>query len=194
MTFTVRYRCPIAIVGGAEPTDAQYSTAFAIALALADKGWPIICGGRSGVMRAAAEGVKEGGGICLGILPEMDASTAQRSSATIVIATDLGNQSTPISRVPSATKPRDVSRNRIIVGSALCVVAVGGGAGTANEIKLALQFGKTVVQVGGAPGPEGIDENSEPPLKGTLVVVDSPEAVLEEVEKVVRATARSWLL
>lgn len=192
MAFNVRFRRPIAIVGGSDPTDHQYEIASAIAERLAEKGWPIICGGRTGIMQAAAEGAHHGGGICVGILPDLNEATAKQSTATLVIPTDLGNHSSAICEAPNSRGPRDVSRNRIIVGSALCVVAVGGGSGTANEIKLALQFGKTVIRVAGAPAPQPFDPETEPPPKGKLVSVDSSREAIEEIESILKTVSEQW--
>src|SRR6185369_7016852 len=71
---------------------------------------------------------------------------------TVVIATDLGNADNPISP--------NVSRNRIIVRSALCVFAVGGERGTANELRFAWEGSKRVFGLEGAPLPEGYDDET----------------------------------
>ena len=87
----------------------------------------MICGGRGGVMEAAAKGAKEAGGITIGILPESDDSGVN-AYVDIPIVTGMGN-----------------GRNIINVLSSQAIIAISGGYGTLSEIALALKTRTPVV-------------------------------------------------
>ena len=119
---------PIAVVGDAGVTevDAAYQTAFDLGRYLASCGHYIICGGRFGVMEAVCKGCMQVGGASIGVLPRNKIDDAN-PYCTIIIPTVLGNHKTHATR----------NRNSVIVAGALCVFAIAGKAGTANELKLA---------------------------------------------------------
>lgn len=94
---------------------------------IAAAGAVLICGGRGGVMEAAARGASEAGGTVVGILPSDDEATAS-PFVTIPIITGMGN-----------------ARNAINVLSSHAVIAIAGGAGTLSEIALAAKVGRPVV-------------------------------------------------
>lgn len=86
-----------------------------------------ICGGKEGVMEAAARSAKAEGGLTVGILPGSSKEEANLY-IDIKIPTDMGH-----------------ARNAIIVRAADCLIAIAGGYGTLSEIALALQMEKPVV-------------------------------------------------
>ena len=63
----------------------------------------VICGGRGGVMQAAAQGASEAGGIVIGLLPEED-TRAANPYLTVALPTGLGEM-----------------RNALIARSAICL-------------------------------------------------------------------------
>jgi uncharacterized protein (TIGR00725 family) len=136
---------PVAVIGSSksDPKSVAYASAFDVGFGIAKRGYAVLCGGRRGVMAAAAEGCRRAGGLCIGVLPHLDDKPNKYCS--VVIATDLGSADDPISP--------NVSRNRIIVRAALCVFAIGGETGTANELRFAWQGGKYVFGLAGAPAP-----------------------------------------
>jgi uncharacterized protein (TIGR00725 family) len=96
---------------------------------IAKRGAVLLCGGRGGVMEAAARGAKEAGGLTIGIMPGMNASeTPPNPYIDIAIFTGL----------------RD-GRNWVNVCASDAIIAVSGGYGTLSEIALALKIGKPVV-------------------------------------------------
>jgi uncharacterized protein (TIGR00725 family) len=145
----VAERLLVAIIGSGTAASGSpaWTDAYEVAHALACAGVVVLCGGRGGVMAAACQGVSNARGISIAILPRLDPGEAN-PYATIVLPTDLGDVRTPICRAP------EVSRNRVIASAARCLVAVGGGPGTANEIAHALRFGRTVFGICDAPEPE----------------------------------------
>lgn len=171
--FTLAHRQPVGIIGSStqEPGSAAYETAYDVSRALARRGLAIICGGQSGIMEAACKGARDGGGLGIAVLPVLEPSAAN-DYAALVLPTDLGKAQDPI-----IGSPRDVSRNRVIASAAFCLVAVSGGVGTANEIKHALAFGKTVFGLCGSPPPERTGHEGS----GRYHREDDAAAVVEKV-------------
>ena len=93
---------------------------------LAREGAVIVCGGRGGVMEAAAKGCAEEDGVSIGIV------SGERADAnrylTYALGTGMGEM-----------------RNVLVVRSADAVIAVGGEFGTLSEIAFALKTGVPVI-------------------------------------------------
>ena len=120
-------RRSIAIVGAGDASAPVCDLAYAAGLAVARRGASLICGGRGGVMAAAARGAQSAGGMTIGILPGYDRHEAN-PNIEIAIATGMGE-----------------ARNAIVVASADAVVALEGEGGTLSEIGLAIKLGRPVV-------------------------------------------------
>lgn len=91
------------------------------------KRYTVFTGGRNGVMELVAKGVREVGGICVGILP-WDGSDANEYNS-VVVATGLDFQ----------------MRSFIMIKSVDFVISVGGEIGTAIEILAAYANMKPVI-------------------------------------------------
>jgi uncharacterized protein (TIGR00725 family) len=117
----------IGVIGAGSCPLAVARLAHEVGREIARRGAVLVCGGLGGVMRAAAEGAKEAGGVTIGILP---GPTRAEANAFIdyAVATNLGQ-----------------ARNAVIVQTADALIAVAGGYGTLSEMALALKIGKTVV-------------------------------------------------
>lgn len=87
----------------------------------------LVCGGRGGVMAAAARGAKETGGITIGILPG-DSDSEANPYIDIPVVTGMGQ-----------------ARNVINVLTSQAVIAVAGAYGTLSEIALARVAGIPVI-------------------------------------------------
>jgi uncharacterized protein (TIGR00725 family) len=120
-------RKSIAIVGAGDASAAVCELAYAAGRAVANRGAVLICGGRGGVMAAAARGAQSAGGLSVGILPGYNRDEAN-PHIEIAIATGMGE-----------------ARNAIVVASADAVVALEGEGGTLSEIGLAIKLGRPVV-------------------------------------------------
>ena len=120
----------IAIIGARACDDEISQIAEQMGSLLAKHGYTIICGGLGGVMEAVCKGAKANNGTTIGILPGDNPDDAN-PHVDIAIATGMG-----------------VSRNLIIIRSALAVVAINGGFGTLSELAFALQLQKPVVGLG----------------------------------------------
>src|ERR1700722_6069336 len=120
----------IAVIGAGDAGEATRAMAFKVGNAIARNGVVLVCGGRGGVMEAAAQGARSGGGHTVGILPSYNRASAN-SHIEFAIATGMGE-----------------ARNTIVVASADAVIALPGEAGTLSEIGLALKIGRPVVAIG----------------------------------------------
>ncbi len=117
----------VAVVGSGEASGELYEKARGVGRLVAERGGTVVCGGRSGVMEAAARGATEVGGTAIGILPDEDRTRANEY-LSFSVATGTGH-----------------ARNLAVVCSGDVVVAVGGEYGTLSEIGLALKGGRPVV-------------------------------------------------
>ena len=120
----------VSVVGSGTVSGDLYEKAREVGRLIAERGGTIVCGGRSGMMEAAARGAKEAGGIAIGILPDEDRRQANEF-LSYAIATGTGH-----------------ARNLAVVCSGDVVIAVGGEYGTLSEIGLALKVGRPVVTLG----------------------------------------------
>lgn len=117
----------IAVVGGSTCSAAEADLAEDVGRRLAVAGAMVVCGGLGGVMEAVARGVREAGGLTIGVLPGADPHEANRF-VDVPLATGMGEM-----------------RNALIVRAARAVIAIGGGHGTLSEVALALRIGTPVV-------------------------------------------------
>lgn len=117
----------IAVVGSGEGDPALAALAEEVGRLLAEAGARMVCGGRGGVMEAAAGGAAGAGGEVIGIVPTDSPDDANRH-VTHPVATGIGH-----------------ARNLAVVASADAVIAIGGAWGTLSEIAFARRLGRTVV-------------------------------------------------
>jgi uncharacterized protein (TIGR00725 family) len=117
----------IAVVGKGEPDDALAPLAEEVGRRLAEANAIVVCGGRGGVMEAAARGARGAGGEVIGVLPGEDPGQAN-PHVTHVVATGIGQ-----------------ARNLAVVASADAVIAIGGEWGTLAEMAFARRLGRPVV-------------------------------------------------
>jgi uncharacterized protein (TIGR00725 family) len=123
----LRFRPRIGVMGSSVCPSRVLQVAREVGFLIARRGGILICGGKGGVMEAAAAGAKEAGGITVGVLPGTRASEAN-SSIDIPIVTGLGD-----------------ARNAVNVLTSQAIIAIHGGYGTLSEIALALKAGTPVV-------------------------------------------------
>lgn len=106
----------------AEPVDL--ADAYEVGRRLAEHGLQVLTGGLDGVMAEAARGLRDGGGVVVGLLPG-GARREGNEHLTVALPTGLGQL-----------------RNGLLVTAADAVVAVGCSWGTLSEIALAQRLGK----------------------------------------------------
>lgn len=162
MTAVVERPWRIAVVGAGDADPGEYEQARALGAALVRRGAIVVCGGRGGVMEAAARGAHEAEGTTIGILPGTETSEAN-DWIHIPLPTGLGE-----------------ARNALVVRGAEAVVAVGGGWGTLSEIALARKMGRAVTTLG------------EPPASGLALHASvDPDAAAEWVIEAARVYRRA---
>lgn len=154
-----------AVIGGATCDDRHRSLALETGRAIAAAGAVLLCGGRGGVMAAAAEGARIAGGRTVGILPGASAAeTPPNADIELAIYTGLGQ-----------------ARNQILVLSAAAVIGIGGGWGTLTEIGLARKHRIPVVllESWNLERPDGVNEaglmqakNAEQAVALALATID----------------------
>ncbi|HVF62521.1 MAG TPA: TIGR00725 family protein [Casimicrobiaceae bacterium] len=152
-------RVPIGVIGPRQASSEQLAIAYAVGEGLAARGYPVLCGGREGVMEAVCRGVASRGGIAIGLLPDGDWASAN-AYVTLAVATGLGE-----------------ARNAVIARGAFCLIAVGDSLGTLSEVALGLHFGKRVFGLCGAAAIAGVEHRHD------------VESVLDEVDRLVQAIA-----
>ena len=130
MTDRPLERIHVAVVGSGHADESERDLAARLGRALAEAGAVVVCGGLGGVMEAVCRGVRDGGGLSVGILPGADRGAAN-PYVDIAVPTGMGE-----------------GRNVLVVRGADAVVAVGGEYGTLSEVALALQAGIPVIGLG----------------------------------------------
>lgn len=137
-------RLPVGLIGPREATDGQLAAAETIGAKLGALGLTMMCGGKTGVMQAAAKGCLEAGGLTVGMVPDHDWRMAN-----------------PYISLPIATGLNE-ARNMIIAKSCEVLIAVGGSYGTLSEIAYGLHFSKPVIGLLGAPHADGLELAQSP--------------------------------
>jgi uncharacterized protein (TIGR00725 family) len=117
----------VSVIGASKASAELVARAEELGELLAERGLVVVCGGREGVMEAVARGVKKGGGVSIGILPEDDRRRAA-PDLTFTVCSAIGH-----------------ARNLSVVASGDVVIALGGAWGTLSEIGLARSLGRPVV-------------------------------------------------
>jgi uncharacterized protein (TIGR00725 family) len=120
-------RTYVAVCGSSTASAEETGWAEEVGRLLAEAGAVLVCGGLTGVMDAAAQGVAAAGGVSVGLLPGAD-RTGASEHLTVALPLGMGE-----------------ARNAFVVRAADAVIAVGGEWGTLSEIALALKMGTPVI-------------------------------------------------
>jgi len=119
-------RKQVVVIGSSD--EKQYlDEAEQIGRYIARQGWILITGGHGGVMEAASRGAYAENGLVVGILPGQNHSESNQY-CSVVIPTGIGS-----------------ARNSINILSGDVIVAIGGKAGTLNELTFAWLYHKPVI-------------------------------------------------
>lgn len=162
----------ITVIGSSViPNKRVYDLAYRIGYEIGRRKAILVCGGRGGVMEAAAKGAKEAGGTTVGILPGFDRSEAN-PYIDIAIPTGMSH-----------------ARNAINVLAGDSIIVVHGGPGTLSEVGLALAYGKPVIALRTSGGVASLLADR---LIGSFKVhgVDSPQEAVEKAILLSKARER----
>lgn len=128
-------RAYVTVIGSsAGAPERALRLAYEVGLELGRRGAVLVCGGRGGVMEAAAKGAKEAGALTVGVLPGLSRAEAN-PYVDVAIPTGMGH-----------------ARNAINVLAGDAVIVIHGGPGTLSEVGLALAYGRPVVALRGSGG------------------------------------------
>lgn len=119
----------ISVIGGSTCSKKDYKIARELGRLIAQQGWTLVCGGRTGIMEAACRGAKEASGTTVGILPSIDAKEGNKY-LDVKIPTGLG-----------------FARNILVVRASDIIVAVSGKYGTLSEIAFAFNENRKVIGI-----------------------------------------------
>jgi uncharacterized protein (TIGR00725 family) len=159
----------LTVIGGAVCTDDQRHLALETGREVARAGAILLCGGRSGVMEAAAEGARSEGGATVGVMPGVGpADSPPNPYIDLPIYTGLGQ-----------------ARNQVLVLSGEAVIGIGGSWGTLTEIGLSIRHGIPVVLLE-SWGLEPPDKKAEPLLYRASNPVEAVETALRAASEVSR--------
>lgn len=160
----------VGVVGPSTAGARDEAHARALGRGLADRGHVVLCGGLGGVMRAVAAGVRDGGGVVVGLLPGHDRADGDEH-LTVAIPTGMGEM-----------------RNALLVRSSDVVVSVGGSWGTLSEVALAVRTGVPVVALDGW---QVLTADGSAPVGPAPVRVSTVAGALAAVDEVAgRSTGR----
>ncbi|MFG1519775.1 MAG: TIGR00725 family protein [Thermoplasmataceae archaeon] len=120
----------ISVIGGSIVDNEYCEIAYEVGKLLAANHAIVVCGGLTGVMECVAKGVRDNGGISIGILPGMTRDNAN-AYLTVSIPTGIG-----------------FARDFLVVRGGDAVIAIDGSTGTHTEAYFAISEGKTVVGIG----------------------------------------------
>jgi hypothetical protein len=123
----------IGVIGGSTADSEHYGIAVELGRTLAKRGHIVLCGGLHGIMEGVSQGVKEAGGIVIGLLPGYSPDSGN-SHLTVGIPTGIGYM-----------------RNFLIIRGSDVIISIDGATGTLSEAAFALSEGKTVVSIGTPP-------------------------------------------
>lgn len=147
----------IAVLGSGDAKKENLKIARELGREISDAGAVLLCGGMGGIMRAAAEGAKEKGGLSIGILPSLEREGCD-DCLDITLPTSMG-----------------YGRNIFIASAADAVIVVDGNYGSMSEAAFALNYGRPVIVIKGSGGTadflaEGIFE---------VIVADDAKSAVE---------------
>jgi uncharacterized protein (TIGR00725 family) len=120
----------ISVIGSHNENKKVEQIAHKIGEIVANVGAILVCGGLTGVMKAAARGAKEAGGTTVGLLPGIDKNEAN-PYIDIALPTSIG-----------------YARNIIVACSADIIVALPGSQGTSSEISYGLIYKRPIIDLG----------------------------------------------
>lgn len=117
----------IAVAGPGTPAESLLAIAEEVGRRIAAAGAVLICGGRTGVMEAAAKGAVQEGGLTVGLLP---GAHAQEANPYIMLPLPTG---------------MGEGRNVLVARTAEVLIAIGGEWGTLSEVALARKVAVPVI-------------------------------------------------
>ena len=136
MNFNIKkdIKAIVSVIGASDIDKKIEEKTIEIGRLLALNNYAVACGGLSGVMEAICKGVKEKGGLTIGIIPYTEKSRANKYIDIIVPC------------------PFSQARNIVVVLTGDICLAISGKAGTLSEICFAWIYNKPLIALSSVPG------------------------------------------
>lgn len=172
-------RLQIGLIGSAgfeeypnqKPDKNAYEIAYKIGKLIAQKKAILVCGGKSGVMEEACRGAKENNGLTVGIISGNERGQAN-SYVDVEVVSGMNN----------------CGEEAITISMSDGIIAIGGGAGTLQEIALAYRNKKPIVSIkdifGWADKLAGkyLDERKKIKIKSAKTPEEAISLLLKEIK------------
>ncbi|MFX0059241.1 MAG: TIGR00725 family protein [Candidatus Hodarchaeota archaeon] len=161
------YRATISIIGASEIDKKTEILVIELGRLLAKNNYAVACGGLSGVMEAICKGVKEEGGLTIGIIPFKEKAAANEYVDIII----------PV--------PFSQARNIVVVLSGDACVAIAGKAGTLSEMCFAWIYEKPLIALSSVEGwssklaNQKLDDRRSDMIYG----VETPQMVIKKLNE-----------
>ena len=120
----------VGVIGGNSPDPESEKNGERMGKLIAENGYILVNGGRSGIMEASAKGAKYAGGFVISILPG-ESRDEGNNYTDVAIVTGLG-----------------YIRNPLVIFNSDILVAIDGSYGTLSEIAYAGMYQKRVLGLG----------------------------------------------
>jgi len=166
-------RRPVGFIGPNKTGGEEYRTAYILAQIVSGFGRPILTAYQGGVMEAACRGASDVGGTSIAITSDQ-LTPCDHAYARVILAEDLNFQQDDSGQASE----NDMPINHLLATISDFLIAVSGTENTANAIKLALRFGKTVIGVRGSPYPEDATNLSPQAIKNYHLMKTPDDAIL----------------
>jgi len=166
--FKNNFKGTVSIIGSSEIDEKTRQITIELGRLLARNNYAVSCGGLSGVMEAVCQGVKEEGGLTIGLIPFKDKNRANEYVDIVI----------PV--------PFSQARNVVVVLSGDVCVAVAGKAGTLSEICFAWIYEKPIICLTCVEGwslkmaGQQLDDRRTDKIHGA----DTPQAVIDKLNEI----------
>ena len=165
--ITNKFKATISVIGASEIDKDIEDTTIEIGRLLAKNKYIVACGGLTGVMEAICKGVKEEGGLTIGIIPQPIKSMANKYVDIVIPC------------------PFSQARNIVVVLTGDICLAISGKAGTLSEISFAWIYNKPIVALSSVQGwsskiaNQKIDDRRKDKIHG----VKTPEEAIDKINE-----------
>ena len=118
-----------------KPNQKIYKYAYELGSLIAKQGFILVTGGKGGIMEEASRGAKEENGVTVGIVKGSNRNVANKYVDVEIISNTASG-----------------GEENILVLSCDALVAIGGGAGTLQELAFAYRCGRPIIALTGVGG------------------------------------------
>ncbi len=151
-----------------KPSNKLYELAYEIGTLIAKNGSILICGGKGGIMEEACRGAKENGGITVGVIGGNNRGESNKY-VDVEVVSGITNY----------------AEEGLIISMSDGIIALGGGAGTLQELAMAYRSNKKVATIKNTKGwsmnlsNQFLDERNITKIK----LCDSPKSAVSYILK-----------